>query len=194
MTLLGGAAATSSALAHGQQNRKPWRIGIPADIPPSAATTRRFGAFRDGLKELGYAEGSNIVIDYRDVDGSRDGVIALCKDMIASGDDVIVAGSTKCISIDFALWTSPRICTSIRARLGVPHPILLGKPFMLGPTNRAVDPCEKDRHGLEALAIRSQTGGDVPSGLRASHHDGPHWPLLAFVVAATRYAPPVKIV
>ena len=52
MTLLGGAAATSSALAHGQQNRKPWRIGIPADIPPSAATTRRFGAFRDGLKEL----------------------------------------------------------------------------------------------------------------------------------------------
>src|SRR5215471_10209287 len=77
----------------------------------------------------------------------------------------------------------PRIGTSIRARHGVAHPSLLGKPFMLGPTNRAVDPCEKDRHGLEALAIRSQTGGDVPSGLRASHHDGSHWPLLAFVVA-----------
>src|SRR5215470_4409168 len=95
MTLLGGAAATSSALAHGQQNRKPWRIGIPADISPSAATTRRFGAFRDGLKELGYAEGSDIVIDYRDAEGSRDALIALCKDMIASGADVIVAGSTN---------------------------------------------------------------------------------------------------
>ena len=95
ITLIGGAIATWPALAHGQQNRKPWRIGIPADIPPSAATTRRFGAFRDGLKELGYAEGSNIVIDYRDADGSRDGLIALCKDMIASGADVIVAGSTN---------------------------------------------------------------------------------------------------
>jgi hypothetical protein len=86
-----------------------------------------------------------------------------------------------------ALW-------ALRARLGVAHPSLLGKPFMLGPTNRAVDPCEKDRHGLEALAIRSQTGGDVPSGLRASHHDGSHWPLLAFVVAPFDYVPPVKIV
>ena len=95
ITLIGGAIATWPPLAHGQQNRKPWRIGIPADIPPSAATTRRFGAFRDGLKELGYAEGSNIVIDYRDADGSRDGLIALCKDMIASGADVIVAGSTN---------------------------------------------------------------------------------------------------
>jgi ABC-type uncharacterized transport system substrate-binding protein len=95
ITLIGGAIATWPALAHGQQNRKPWRIGIPADIPPSAATARRFGAFRDGLKELGYAGGSNIVIDYRDADGSRDGVIALCRDMIASGADVIVAGSTN---------------------------------------------------------------------------------------------------
>jgi putative ABC transport system substrate-binding protein len=94
IALVGGAISTWPALAQ-QQNRKPWRIGIPADIPPSAATTRRFAAFRDGLKELGYAEGSNIVIDYRDADGSRDGVIALCKDMIVSGADVIVAGSTN---------------------------------------------------------------------------------------------------
>jgi len=76
ITLIGAGVAAWPVLAHGQQNRKPWRIRIPADIPASAATTRRFGAFRDGLKELGYAEGSNIVIDYRAVDGSRDGVIA----------------------------------------------------------------------------------------------------------------------
>jgi hypothetical protein len=41
ITLIGGAIATWPALAHGQQNRKPWRIGIPGDIPPSAATNRR---------------------------------------------------------------------------------------------------------------------------------------------------------
>src|SRR5438552_17980688 len=94
ITLIGGAIATWPALAHGRQNRKPWRIGIPADIPPSAATTRRFGAFRDGLKELGYAEGSNIVIDYRDASGSRDDLIPLCKDMFARGADEIRARAT----------------------------------------------------------------------------------------------------
>jgi hypothetical protein len=76
--------------------------------------------------------------------------------------------------------------SALRARFGVADPSLLGEPFMLDPTNRAVDPREKHRHGLEALAIGSQTGGNVPSGLGASHHDGSHWPLLAFLVAATR--------
>src|SRR5262249_8515209 len=66
-----------------------------------------------------------------------------------------------------------------RARLGLAHPGLLGEPFMLGPADRAVDAREEDRRGIETLAIGDETGGDVSSGLRTSHHDGTHWrPLL----------------
>ncbi|HZR75928.1 ABC transporter substrate-binding protein [Bradyrhizobium sp.] len=95
ISMLSGVFAMWPALARGQQNRKPWRIAIPGDIKPSAATARRLAAFRDGLMELGYAEGRNIVIDYRDASGSRDSLIALCKDMIEQGADVIVASSTN---------------------------------------------------------------------------------------------------
>src|SRR5262245_39188226 len=66
---------------------------------------------------------------------------------------------------------------------------------MLGSANRAVDPREEDRHGLKTLAIGDQTGGDVPSGLRTSHHDGAHWPLLPCLSAdPNAYAMPVKII
>src|SRR5262249_54460053 len=37
-----------------------------------------------------------------------------------------------------------------RGHLGLAHPGFLGKPFMLGPTNRAVNAREKDRGGVEA--------------------------------------------
>src|SRR5215510_9020633 len=39
-----------------------------------------------------------------------------------------------------------------RGHLGLAHPGFLGKPFMLGPTNRAVNAREKDRGGVEAFA------------------------------------------
>src|SRR5262245_18143352 len=65
---------------------------------------------------------------------------------------------------------------------------------MLGPADRAVDACEEDRRGIEALAIGDETGGDVSSGLRTSHHDGTHWPLLLLCCCVDGYATPVKII
>src|SRR6516165_12234544 len=69
------------------------------------------------------------------------------------------------------------------ARFGLANPRLIGKPFVLDPTNRAIDPCKEDWHGLEALAVGYQTGGDVPSRVRTSHHNGAHWPLLLLSLA-----------
>src|SRR5947208_12074356 len=91
----------------------------------------------------------------------------------------------------------PRPQEKIKARpcsRGVARPRnLFGEPFMLSSANWAVDPREEDRHRFEALAIGDQTGGDVPSGLRTSHHNGSHWPLLLYLVR-NRYAAPVKII
>ena len=69
ITVLGGAAAWPAA-ALGQQSRRPWRIAFPQEGVASAGVTKRFDAFRNGLRELGYAEGDNIVIDRRDAGGT----------------------------------------------------------------------------------------------------------------------------
>jgi hypothetical protein len=75
ITLLGGAAAAWPQAARAQQQAgKVPRIGFlgltsPADRPSL------LDAFRQGLRELGWVEGQNIVIDYRYAEGYRQGVI-----------------------------------------------------------------------------------------------------------------------
>ena len=49
--------------AEAQQAKKVPRIGY-LQAPPPSAVAARTEAFRQGLRELGYAEGKNIVIEY----------------------------------------------------------------------------------------------------------------------------------
>jgi putative ABC transport system substrate-binding protein len=49
-------------------------------------------AFRQGLRELGYVEGKNIVIEWRAAEGKRDRVPALADELVRLKVDVIVTG------------------------------------------------------------------------------------------------------
>src|SRR5262245_39045240 len=93
ITRLGGAAATWPIAARGQQNRRPWRIAFPEEGAGFAGATKRFDAFRNGLRELGYTD-DNSIIDRR-VGNGRKELVALCQNMITHGADVIVAGSSN---------------------------------------------------------------------------------------------------
>jgi putative ABC transport system substrate-binding protein len=95
IVLVSAAMVAWPAGAHAQQGRKLRRIAFLQESASSPASRARFDAFRSGLKELGYLEGDNYVIDHRDTGGSRDSLIAICKNMIAQGAEVIVAGSTN---------------------------------------------------------------------------------------------------
>jgi hypothetical protein len=57
--------------ASAQQSKKVPRIGYIISAPLSASANR-IEPFRQGLRELGYAEGKSIVIEYRYADGNRD--------------------------------------------------------------------------------------------------------------------------
>ena len=75
----------------------------PANIPrigyvsasPLSAQSARIEAFRQGLRELGYVEGKNIVIELRSGEGKSERVPALAAELVRLKVDIIVsAGST----------------------------------------------------------------------------------------------------
>jgi len=65
--LLVGLALTSVHLARAQQSGKVFRIGYLASTS-SERQKSRLVAFRQGLRDLGYVEGKNIIIEYRNSD------------------------------------------------------------------------------------------------------------------------------
>jgi putative ABC transport system substrate-binding protein len=60
-------------------------------LPPSL-TAARIEAFRQGLRELGYVEGKNIVIEYRYAEGKLDRYAALAAELVRLNVDMIVTG------------------------------------------------------------------------------------------------------
>jgi hypothetical protein len=69
ITVLGGAAAAWPPLAaRAQQAGKVYRIGFLGNST-AALEANLVGPFREGLRNLGYAEGQNILIEYRWAEG-----------------------------------------------------------------------------------------------------------------------------
>ncbi len=77
------------SVAQAQQAGKVPRIGNLRGASPSADLART-EAFRQGLRELGYVEGKNIVIEYRHAEGKRDRLRELAAELVRVEVDVIV--------------------------------------------------------------------------------------------------------
>jgi len=76
--------------AEAQQPTKVARIGF-LNAPPIASIPARIDAFRQGLRELGYVEGKNIVIEYRSAEGKAERVPDLAAELVRLKVDVIVS-------------------------------------------------------------------------------------------------------
>ncbi len=79
--------------AEAQQAAKIPRIGILSPFDRSSAA-REVEAFRRGLRELGYAEGSNIAIEYRFAEGKFDRLPDLATELVHLNVAVIVTSGT----------------------------------------------------------------------------------------------------
>jgi putative tryptophan/tyrosine transport system substrate-binding protein len=159
ITLVGGAAAAWPLAARAQPSRRPWRIAFPQDEAGSAGSTKRYEAFRNGLKELGYAEGDNIVIDRRLGSGSRESLVVLCKDMIAKGADVIVAGATNiALAAQQTTKTVPIVMRAAADPVAVRLVASLARPGgnITGVTSQAVDLSAKRLEVLKKVLPRLQ--------------------------------------
>src|SRR5436190_3380923 len=116
ITLLGGAAVAWPIGARAQQVEKIYRIGILEPIP-AARNAANLDALRKGLRELGYVEGRNLVIEYRSADGRAERFPDLAAELVRLNVDLIVTRGTPAI---FAAKNATKTIPVVMAASGDP--------------------------------------------------------------------------
>jgi putative tryptophan/tyrosine transport system substrate-binding protein len=120
--LAGSAALLAAPLAaEAQQTAKITRIGYllrDNDNRPALPDPRE--AFLQALRDLGYVEGRNLVMEYRSGEGKSERLPALAAELVALKVDVIVAPSTvAALAAKQATRTVPIVCLSIPVTSGL---------------------------------------------------------------------------
>ena len=87
---------TTVSLAEAQQPAKIPRLGYLTNDSLSADLPRR-DAFKQGLRQLGYSEGQNIVVEYRTAEGKVDRLAELAAELAHLKVDVIFAMTTPAV-------------------------------------------------------------------------------------------------
>jgi len=174
---LGAMLLALGSLAHAQQAKKAARIGLL--IPGSqSAFAIRIDAFRQGLRELGYVEGQNIVVEYRYGEGKTDRFPDLAAELVRLKVDVIVTASTLSVqAAKKASGTIPIVFTATNDPVGTGLVASFARPGgnVTGMTNLST---ELDGKRLELL---KET---FPKVIRVAYLCNPNSPITEMQAAA----------
>ena len=117
------------AAADAQQSAKKIPLIGVLELATPAASASQFKALQQGLRELGYVEGKNILLEYRYADGKLDRLPELAADLVRARVDVIVTRSTGSIRAAMkASRTIPIVFPSAGAPVEDGLVASLGKP------------------------------------------------------------------
>ena len=112
-----GSAAAALPLPAAAQPKIP-RIGFMGNST-AALEANLLDAFREGLRELGYEEGRNIVIEYRWANGAYDYFPVLVAELIAAKVDAIVtAGTPAALAVKNATTNVPLVMVAVGDPIG----------------------------------------------------------------------------
>lgn len=126
-----GAGLAAPALGLAQQVARPtpkvFRIGV---LEPTAESDNRanFEAFRDGLRDLGYIDGKNVVIDYRSADGRAERFPEFVTELTEKGADILVARGTPAALAAKAAGKVPVVMSAVADPVGPGLVASLDKP------------------------------------------------------------------
>ena len=110
--------AVSLLAAEAQQTGKVARIGYLLGATREQ-TSHLVKAFEDGLRDLGYVPGRNVVIEYRFADGKLERLPQLAQDLVGLKVDVIVTGSNPHVIVaKQATTTIPIVMVYVRDPVG----------------------------------------------------------------------------
>jgi putative tryptophan/tyrosine transport system substrate-binding protein len=114
--------------AEAQQAGKVYRVGFLRNSS-AALEANLVGPFREGLRELGYVEGRNIVIEYRWAEGEYERFPALIAELAALNVDVIVtAGTPAALAVKRTTPSIPLVMAAVGDPIGVGLVASLARP------------------------------------------------------------------
>jgi putative tryptophan/tyrosine transport system substrate-binding protein len=122
-----GGAAVWPVVARGQQPTRIARIGF-LNLAPASAWADEVAAFQAGLRDLGYVEGKNIVIEFRWPD-TVDQLPELAAELVRMKVDIIIApASTEVEPVRRATKTIPIVFAQHADPVGLGHVASLAHP------------------------------------------------------------------
>ena len=93
-----GAGALAAPLASWAQQGKVWRIGfISGAAPPASLETAPQGGFLQGMRELGYVEGRNFVMEWRFAEAKAERYVEFAAELARLKVDVVVTGAPQAV-------------------------------------------------------------------------------------------------
>jgi putative ABC transport system substrate-binding protein len=107
--LLGGAAVAWPLAARAQAAKQVWRIGFIAGASrPASLEVSQFGGFQQGMREHGYVEGKDFVMEWRFADAKPERYSEFTAEFVRLKVDVIVVGTPAAVrTVQHATSTIP---------------------------------------------------------------------------------------
>ena len=124
--VLCGVAIATPLASLAQQQPKSWRIGF---LAADASSTQVYDGFRQGMRQLGYAEGKNCTIEWRFADGTYERLPGLAAELVRLNVEVIVAGTTLSVqAARQAKATVPIVMVAVPDPIGEGFAASLSRP------------------------------------------------------------------
>ena len=161
LAIVAGGLLAAPLAVEAQHTGKVYRVGFLWDSP--AVWPHALEGFRQGLRDLGWVEGKNIVVEYRWAEGHFDRLPSLAEELVRLKVDVIVAPTsiyagaakraTSTIPVVFASHADP-IGSGHVASLARPGGNITGLTVMMSETSaKSLELLKEAVPGLSRVAI-----------------------------------------
>ena len=113
LTLFGGAVLAWPLAVRAQPMAKVWHVGM---LETTAATLNatNLDAFKQALRQLGYVEGQNLIVEYRSGDGHIERFPQLAAELVRLNVDIIITrGTPAALAAKKATATIPIVMAAI---------------------------------------------------------------------------------